>query len=300
MTDGYVQVFSELSPILLEFGWLFPPKALGGVVRELRGVCSTLAAVDASGADRRRKTEQQLGELLVFAAFHPKYRAYYVWLAKQQPFVQGFSHLLETAAFHYFARDYLSTVHCLLPAVEGTIRAHHAAHNANHAGRLTYGALSAFLRGERPVHSYPEWHSMYRTALADFLDRWLWHPTPDADFSLSYLNRHYALHGLGQQSYYRALDCHRLFLFLDLYMELLVLETRVGENPFIPAREPGIERRRTEYERLMVVSGVSRFLGRKRSLLVEHPCFHEEPPGESNLHRFVRWTKMMHRDRRPG
>lgn len=293
--------FRELTPVLLSQGWLFPPKILGGELAALWEECERFRTTPPADEVARRSLEDAISQILAFNAFHPNYRAYYVWLAMQQPHASTVSHLIEAGAVHYFSRDYLSCVHVLLPAIEGLLRSHFHAHNPGNARRITHGNLRRFLRAERPARTYHTWHVMYREALADFLDRWLWENTEDADWDLSYLNRHYILHGMGSEHYYRSQDCHRLFMFLDLYEEMLVLETRIGENAFIPT-DPGIERRRRYYELLQLWSERSRVFSPRLVLLREHPSFHDEEPRESFVEQLGRWARVMGLDgvrRRP-
>jgi hypothetical protein len=287
--------FRELTPILLAQGWLFPPKILGGEVDELWDRCEQFRKGPLDEADRRA-AESAISQVLVFTAFHPNYRAYYVWLAMQQPYVSSFSHLIETGVLHYFGRDYLSCVHSLLPAVEGILRAHFVAHNSTGTKDFSYRNLRRFLSSERPIRSGAGTHLLYRSALDEFLARWLWKPTNDADWDLSHLNRHYVLHGMGSEHYYRSDDCHRLFMFLDLYMEMLVLETGVGEYAFIP-EDPSIRRRSRHYEALLVWSELTRPNSRRLALLREHPHFHDEAPRESYVQQVLRWARVMGLDR---
>ena len=105
----------------------------------------------------------------------------------------------------------------------------------------------------------------------------------------------YILHGMGNEHYYRSQDCHRLFVFLDLYMEMLVLETGVGEHPMIPD-DPGIEKRRQHYEDLMMSSERTRPTSARFALLREHPHFHDEPIRESFFERLARWARVMGAD----
>lgn len=291
--NSFEDDFKDLTPLLLDFGWLFGPKIPGGEFDALKRCCAQIRAVPQMDARERRTAEKQLSDLLVFHTFHPNYRAYYVWLAMTQPFMKDFSHLLERATIHYFSRDYLSTTHCLIPMIEGVLRAHHKHHNLLAGQRLHHSTLMTFLRTARPLRSYPQWHAMYREALANFLERWLWKATDQADWSLSHLNRHYALHGKGTDSYYRASDCHRLFIFLDMYMEMLVLESGIGEYPAIPGHEPALERRRRYYERIMLWTDATSIVSRAKSLMREHPHFHEDADEESLNQVLVRWAGII-------
>src|SRR5207253_2408443 len=72
--------------------------------------------------------------------------------------------------------------------------------------------------------TYPERRLAYAEALCAFHERWFWKHTAQADFRLSHLNRHYVLHSLGTESFYRPIDCHRLFLYFDTFADMLMLE----------------------------------------------------------------------------
>jgi hypothetical protein len=183
-------------------------------------------------------------------------------------------------------------VNCLIPAIEGILRSHFRLHNPNHVGRISHGAMRRFLRAERPTRSYPELHIIYREALHNFLGRWLWEDTDDVDWTLSYLNRHYIVHGMGNEHYYRSEDCHRLMMFLDVYEEMLVLETGIGQHPLIP-QDRGIDRRRRYYEARLIWSEWTRAISRRVALLQEHPHYHDEPPRESFLQHLTRWAEIM-------
>lgn len=282
--------FADLTPLLLKQGWLFPPKILGGELRELRRRCTALSAPPSLSTAERQHLESEIAEVLVFCAFHPNYRAYYVWLAMQQPHASAFSHLLEIAALHFFRGDFLSCIHCLLPAIEGVLRSHYAACSPKQVNDPKGHDLRAFLRSPRQVHSYAGAHELYRNALSDFLGTWLWKSTNDADWELSHLNRHYIFHGLGAAHYYRESDCHRLFIFLDLYLEMLVLETGIGEYPFIPP-DPAIMRRTERYLALMTSSGLQPSPS-DRLLLEEHSNFRAPRP-EVLADRIARWIDIM-------
>ncbi len=294
--DDVEQTFQRLTPVLLDQGWLFSQRILGGELDALWDHCEQLGQVPPGDVDARREAERGIDDILVFNASNPGYRAYYVWLAMRQPFVCGFSHLLEAGVVHYYNNDFLSCVHCLLPAIEGVLQAHYRHHNHVDGDRqLRYGQLIEFLRSERPTRSFSQRHALFRRALADFLERWLWVRTRDADWDLSFLNRHYALHGLGQESYYRSHDCHRLFLFLDLYMEMLSFETGVGEYGFLPNHEPGIVRR-VECYRALIARRAANAQTQYDLLMSEHPSFHQEDLRESFDQRALRWKALMDED----
>jgi hypothetical protein len=63
----------------------------------------------------------------------------------------------------------------------------------------------------------------FRKALSDFVRRWLYSHTENADFTLSVLNRHYVLHGMDAGNFYRPQDLHRLLLAFDLLIDLVAI-----------------------------------------------------------------------------
>lgn len=293
----FEDALEQLTPFLLEHGWMFPPMILGGELAALWNACEPFRTGNLVPAARRR-AEETINSILVHHVSRPNTRAYSVWLSMQMPFVETTSHLIEAATLHYFRRDFLSCVHLMLPAIEGTVRRHYAHHVPNPPKKLTFGTFWDFVRGERPVRSYPVWHRLHRGALAEFLKNWLWPNTKQADFELSHLNRHYALHGLGEGAYYRSEDCHRLFIFLDVYLAMLVLETGVGQHVFIPD-EPTLTKRAKHYEGLLVWNEATRTESRRHAFLREHRHYHYEEPKESLLHQVLRWAKLMGLDRKP-
>lgn len=294
--DDFDELFERFTPFLIEHGWLFSPNTVTRQIDELWDRCEGYRLMTDRDDAARRAALAEIERILLFQATNENIRAYGVWLAMKQPFMSEFSHLIENGILHYYRRDFLAAVHCLLPAVEGILRSHMSAHVKLDEPQIKGWKLKQFLRAERPTKSFPRRHRLFREALADFLDKWLWRSTWDADWLLSHLNRHYALHGVGPENYYRSADCHRLFVFLDVYSAMLTLETGIGEYVFIPPNEPGIERRRRYYHQVMWRSEVKHVRSRHRQLLFEHRNYHDEPMTETFVQRLQRWAELMKLD----
>lgn len=294
--NDFEVVFRDLNAVLLNQGWLFGPQILGGELDDLWDRCERFRATPPENLEARKAAERSIDDAMFHYVSRPFYRAHYVCLAMRQPFVQHFSHLIETGVLHYYRRDFLSAVHCLLPAIEGVVRAHYFERMQNPPARPSHRQLREFVGADnRPVRTYPERHVLYRTTLAEFLRRWLWVATDgvEVDWDLSYLNRHYALHGMGPNHYYRSEDCHRLLIFLDVYMEMLVLETRIGEG-MTQATDPVVRRAR-HYQGQLVWSEATRTESRHVAFLREHPHYHFEDVREPLIHRVMRWMNRIRR-----
>ena len=298
--DEFEEEFEQLNGFLLEHGWLLPPGIIGGELHALRDRCAKYQSLPDRDTPTRKAALVDIEEVLVLHASHPNVRAAIVWLAMKQPHMKTFSHLIENGTIHYYRRDYISSVLCLLPAVEGVLLSHFTESRPDHKGKIRHEDLIGFLKEDRPASSHPGRHRVYRTALGDFLAKWLWCHTKKADWDLSNLNRHYAVHGLGPRSFYRSADCERLFTYFELYGAMLTLETGIGADPWWPFQEEdqtGFERRVRYYEQLNGWSEVTRTWSRREALLREHESFKHEDPKETFFERLERWAHIMHLDR---
>lgn len=296
--DEFENQYREVSGVLLEYGCMVAPYLLGGEWNALRAECARIRASPPSTADERARVERVLDEHLTGSVYHPNYRAFYVHRAITLPHLKEVSHCIERAVLHYFKGDYLSCMLCLLPAVEGALRSY--AGWAFGAPDPSFRQLTAALRAG-VAESYPERHALYGSALAEFLDRWLYRRTANADLELSFLNRHYALHGLGPESFYRATDCHRLILFFDVFADLLTLEGHGPKHVFLPHGIDEMDRRREHYQRLVTPRAkVAELIAVDEKLMREHSRFVAEarPP---RLEQVVgRWAAFMGMGRPPA
>ena len=224
----------EVNATLLKYGWVINPHHV--MNKNFEELLLLTRDLETSTESDRKAPFKRINRLIVRCTCHPRTRAFQLRRSTQLPHLQDFAHYLERALLHYYKRDYFSSVLVMLPAIEGTIRSHIGWSGA----RLSYKqATAALLKRPTPMHGpghaiLSSRFPVYRDLLVNVLDEWLYKPTNVADFELSYLNRHYALHGLGQGSFYSAADCHRLFALIDLYVEVLSCETGLAYSNFLP------------------------------------------------------------------
>ncbi|WP_437649825.1 hypothetical protein [Sorangium sp. So ce362] len=291
MLDEYASEYRTVSKFLMEYGGLVAPFLLGGEWNALAAYCKSVQAKPPSSPAEVAAVERKVDEILVAHIYHPNFRAFYVYRASQLPHIRAFSHLVERGVLHYLKHDFVSCVLTLLPAVEGTLRSYCGWSFGDKD--IKSPEIRRLLRSGKPKYE-PSLHAAYASALADFHEKWLWTNTDRANFGLSYLNRHYALHGLGTSSYYRVEDCHRLILFFELVIELLTLEGHDEPYIFIPAHIDQINRRRDYYEKvIMRDTGIVDAIAVEESFMREHPHYAVEmrPPNEEEI--VVRWAQIM-------
>ena len=285
---SFEEQYRVISRTLSEYGLLASPRMLGGEWERLHAECAVLNGSTTPSDDERREIEHRVNRIMIDAAYHPNTRADYINHARGLPHIGGFSHWIERAAFQYYKRDYLSCAMCLIPSVEGVLRAYGG---FSLEDRASGSELRDKLRAGR-AKSYHERHALYAQALATFHERWFWTSSGNADFRLSRLNRHYALHGLGTEGFYRAVDCHRLFLFFDLFSEMLFCEGFGSPGPFISLENPDVKRRRDYYFDLIEGNPTLRESQEiECSLLAQHSSFVEDsdpPTLEKSLIEHIR------------
>jgi hypothetical protein len=245
--NSFEDDYELLSGVFLTHaGCLLSPWFLGGQWDILRAECAKIIATPPKTIDERAAVERRLHEIVILHVYNPNVRAFEVHRAQSLPHLREFSHLLERSVFHYMKGDFLSTILVGLPAVEGMLRSY-CGWQSNQPP-LSKAAIKERLQAAQPKTD-PAGHSLYSRRLIEFHDKWLWSGTSQADFGLSFLNRHYVLHGLGQGRYYRAFDCNRLLLFFDLFAEIVAHEQGY-DDCFIPTGVAAIDQRREYYGRL--------------------------------------------------
>lgn len=85
---------------------------------------------------------------------------------------------------------------------------------------------------------------------ADFLAKWLYTHTNDADFGISVLNRHYVMHGFEPRNFSRPRDVHRMILAFDV---LIDWQSHVQGNHgsiFVEEDDPMVSKRMDYYHAL--------------------------------------------------
>jgi len=112
-------------------------------------------------------------------------------------------------------REYIACVLCLLSALEGILLSNFGWSIQSGRQKPTIPELIRAVRLAKSPSNSAELiidHDLFRTTLADFLEKWIYRNTDFAGFSLSVLNRHYVLHGIDAGNFYRPADVHRMIL----------------------------------------------------------------------------------------
>lgn len=292
----------RLHKTLMRFGWAYNPHFASGVD------CSELEAFAKSITPEQKKTRdsavtQRLHRLLYRCAFHPHFRAYQLVRASKLPFISEFSHHFEAAHAHYYRGDYLSAVLTFVPAIEGIMRAHARetiadvmAAKAVHEnkGRSAsdcieldetdalipdlIGALRARPIPDKQAQKHDHWRTMLnRDLLCDMLTDWLFCPIAEAEakgnYAITFLNRNGIQHAFRADCYYTQADVGRLFLLMDIYVELIRHELAIPTSVFLPdiGQDSQVDERNAFFIALMVArTRPGELGGLGRHLLGEH------------------------------
>lgn len=238
--------FKQINAELLDFGWMFVGWMQGFEVKAIEALLLECAR------NPDQKPLEEINNLMSQHAFSPNVRAFTVKRLVEHPGTRRIAHYIEAATFNYYRHDFLSSMLCMLPAVEGillgrmgwtTSSGEKPGFKAMKASLSTAVACSPPLSGRLEIH---------RDALIAFMDKWLYSQHASFDTSMSYLNRHYALHCMGNGCFYSAADCHRLFTFIDVFLDFLAYETGVGMSAFIPSPNEFIDARVGHYASLIL------------------------------------------------
>ncbi len=271
---SFVHKFMLISEVLMDYGWFASPYMSGGDFNQIFELCRAIQEkkIDLSKED----VEEKMYDILMPVIFHPNYRAFYIYRAKELLHLQKFSHHIERAILHYYKKDFFSCVLTLLPAIEGILLSHYGWEFKDDEKAPPQKKITNHLQNLAADSTKIERYGMYADTLFRFTKKWIFTPTDKADFSSSYLNRHYALHGLGTEHFYTASDCHRLILFLDLYTEVIGLEN----NEFYGLIPENIDEinKRSDYYFMLIDGEVSynNMISLDNYLLEEHPFYHIE------------------------
>lgn len=274
--EDWVPKYRTYNTHLIEYGWFVAPFILNQDFSKLESVVNTIAQHPSPTQDQRVQLEKYIFLTLLTPVFHPNFRARFVWVGLQLDHFKEFSHLYETGIIAYYKREYIAAITCMLPALEGVLLS--SAGWKLRDKRISHGKLVDVLRAAtQKVSLYrQEEHDLFRDTLADFLDRWIYQHTSQADFSLSVLNRHYVLHGFEASNFYRPEDVHRLILLFDLLIEFLISNQGLVVTGFVPnpGTYPLFDKRREYYD---AVASNNRTLKQcwdtERALLADHPRY---------------------------
>ena len=236
----------------------------------------------------REQLEKSVFFSLLDPVFHPNFRAREIWFGLKLDHFKEFSHLVESGIFSYYKREYPAAITCMLPALEGILLSFTGWKLGDTTRRPRHQKLIKSIRTTKSTHPMVRVaeHDTFRDLLADFLDKWIYVDTDDADFSLSVLNRHYVLHGFEPGNFYRPEDVHRLILLFDLLIEFLASNQGVFMGCFLPdrGREPLFDKRRDYYDDLASNNRTLRQCWEtERAFLKDHPRY-VEPQNEADMH----------------
>lgn len=284
MTPVWLEKYPKISKTLLDYGWFVAPYLLGHDFDRLEQLYDRINSNPPKSENDRKLIESKINEILSDIAFHPQFRAFFVFRSLTLPHVREYSHLYESAIHAYYKRDYISAALTLLPAIEGILLNYYGWKFGSKESKPSPQQLINHVLATEFTNSPTSQRvksTMFRDTLAEFLKKWIYIRTENADFSLSFLNRHFALHGMGPQPFYRPADVHRLVLLFDLIIEFLSML----QGPwfgFIPENEPSLNFRRVFYDQLAKGRiGIEQALEFSRVLLNQHINY-KEPDDEPN------------------
>lgn len=245
----FLQPFEMILDTLAEYGWVASPHMIGKDFAKVVRLCEGITKNPPTTDEQRLANQADINNLITSLIYHPLTRAFFVHRSQELTYTSSFSHHLDRAIIHYFRNDYFSAVHCLLPAIEGVLLSYYGWQYGT-ARKPTIKLLIEEVEKCRTQTIKPAEYKLYGKAIGRFLKDWIFSDTNTADMSLSYLNRHYVLHGMGNNSYYTLADCHRLILFFDLLIEFLAIEER-KLYAFIPEKNDRINERGDYYFNLI-------------------------------------------------
>lgn len=234
--EEFEKNYTKVTETLLDYGWILTPFILNRDFIKIQRLVSTIDRTTSLTDIERETFQKELNILLTDIIFNPLFRAFFVYRAKEVKYIKDFSHHIERGLLHYYNNDYFSTVLCLLPAIEGSLLAYYGWEY----GTIRKPSITKLIQEIEKcrVRTYDTVkYKMYSKCISLFLQKWIFSDTSTADTSFSYLNRHYVLHGMGNNNYYSIADAHKLIMFFDLFIEFLSLEQKIKYS-FIP--DPGV------------------------------------------------------------
>ena len=245
----FIKQYKKITETLIDYGWVISPYMINKDFQKIYKLVIKIESNPPQSDFEKENYQKEINELLTDIIFHPLFRAFFVYRAKELNHVKSFSHHIERAILHYYKNDYLSTVLCLLPAIEGTLLSYYG-WQYGQSRKPSIGDLIKEIEKCRAQTYDNSTYRLYSNALSVFLQKWIFSDTSTADTTFSYLNRHYVLHGMGTKNYYSLADTHRLIMFFDLIIEFLSIEQRVN-YVFIPENNKQINNRSEYYFRFI-------------------------------------------------
>jgi hypothetical protein len=215
----------NLTSQLMDYGWFVPPFIVGEEHERIGKLGAYITANPPLDTAARSAIENKIYVELLDVAFSNEVRARYVWLALRTPHIQEYSHLYESAIFAYYKREYAASVCLLLVMLEGVLLSING-WKVGQQNKPSFNQLINTVTNLQLANVNSEMNAIqvvFREALSDFVRRWLYSNTANADFTLSVLNRHYVLHGMDTGNFYRPQDLHRLLFGFDLLIDLIAI-----------------------------------------------------------------------------
>jgi hypothetical protein len=264
--------YPALTPVLMDYGWFVAPFINGQEHDRIKALVAYIQASPPADDAAKRATEDRIHQEFLDVAFNPQVRARYVWLALRTPHISEYSHLYESAVFAYYKREYAAAVCLLLAALEGILLSING-WRAGQPNKPTFPTLKATIGNLPLANVNPVMNAVqvaFRDALSEFISRWIYAHTSQADFTLSVLNRHYVLHGMDAGNFYRPHDFHRLLLGFDLLIDLVAI-TKGTYRVMVEVDIDKYEKRKAFYETVRAgVMAVGAVGAREQELLKEH------------------------------
>ncbi|QQX76476.1 MULTISPECIES: hypothetical protein [Aequorivita] len=244
--ENWSENYSKVTAILSKYGWFISPVLTGGEFIEIEKICEKIS----NSKIPENEINKEINKVIAPIIFHPNYRAFLVFKAIKLTHLNKFSHLIDKATFHYYKKDFISVIVCLVTIVEGVLLSHYKCSNSfQNKKPSTRELIDTFCN--MPLRTLkPYSRLVYSKALQECLSNWYFANTNKFDFSHSFLNRHYIAHSLGHENYYSILDCNRMFTIIDLISEIIVNDDYY-HFPFIPDGEEILDERREYFFKLI-------------------------------------------------
>jgi hypothetical protein len=267
--------YHAMTPVLMDYGWFVPPFINGKEHERIKKLVDNIQANPPADDAAKRAIEEKIHKEFLDVAFSVQARARYVWLGLRTPHIYDYSHLYESAVFAYYKREYAAGVCLLLVALEGVLLSING-WRVGQPSKPSFAQLKATIANLPLAELNPSMNATqaaFRDALSDFIGRWIYANTSNADFTLSVLNRHYVLHGMDAGNFYRPHDFHRLLLGFDLLIDLVaIINSTYHES--VEADVDKYEERLKFYDQLrggtLQIGAAS---DREQELLKQHPNY---------------------------
>jgi hypothetical protein len=244
--------YPSLTLVLMGYGWFIAPFINGEEHARVKSLVAYIQANPPPDDAAKRAIEDKIHREFLDVAFSNQVRARYVWQALRTPHVREYSHLYESAVFAYYKREYAGAVCLLLAALEGVLLSINGWRAGSPQRKPSFAQLKRTIANLSLLNINAQMNAVqaaFRDALSEFVSRWLYEDTSNADFTLSVLNRHYVLHGMDSGNFYRPHDIHRLLLAFDLLIDLIAM-VNASYRPIVEEDLDKYERRRVFYENL--------------------------------------------------